>query len=33
MMLIGGQVTDNLVNTAQRQILSYYQGQGFTIPK
>ena len=29
MMLIGGQVTDNLVNTAQRQILSFYQGKGF----
>ena len=29
MMLVGGQVTDNLVNTAQRQILSYYQGKGF----
>ena len=29
MMLVGGQVTDNLVNTAQRQILSFYQGKGF----
>ncbi|MCE1200441.1 MAG: outer membrane protein assembly factor BamA, partial [Marinilabiliales bacterium] len=29
MMLIGGQVTDNLINTAERQILSFYQGKGF----
>ena len=28
MMLVGGQVTDNLVNTAQRQILAFYQGKG-----
>ena len=29
MLLIGGQVTDNLINTAKRQILGIFQGKGF----
>lgn len=29
MLLVGGQVTDNLINTAQRQILNLFQGKGF----
>ena len=29
MLLIGGQVTDNLINTAERQILGIFQGKGF----
>jgi len=29
MLLVGGQVTDNLINTAQRQILGIFQGKGF----
>ncbi len=29
MLLVGGQVTDNLINTAKRQILGIFQGKGF----
>jgi outer membrane protein insertion porin family len=29
MLLVGGQVTDNLINTAKRQILALFQGKGF----
>ncbi|GET31777.1 outer membrane protein assembly factor [Prolixibacter bellariivorans] len=29
LLIIGGQVTDNLINNAQRQILNYYHGKGF----
>jgi outer membrane protein insertion porin family len=29
MLLVGGQVTDNLINTAQRQILGIFQAKGF----